>query len=69
MPNLWPDIPQHVDVVYGVVELSIYQSEVGKPVLLLKVGDTEVCITANIAEMIGGAAIGARKRWEDHHTS
>jgi hypothetical protein len=44
----------------------------GKPYLRLSFpgelfGTTRLCLTLNLAEMIGGAAAGARKRWEDQH--
>jgi hypothetical protein len=40
--------------------------ETGKPYMRITFGDGDVvCISTNIGEMIGGAASGARLRWED----
>jgi len=39
----------------------------GKPYLLLGFDDKVIATTTNLAEMIGGAGSGARKRWEDLH--
>jgi hypothetical protein len=65
-------------IIYGHVQLDLigpgYTSDPGdpasgKPYLRLTFGHgqdaQQVQITTNIAEMIGGAGIGARKRWED----
>jgi hypothetical protein len=64
--QLWPGLNSNMKI-NGMVKVDIYQdNETGKPILQLEIGNIVVCVTANIAEMIGGAAIGARKRWEDH---
>jgi hypothetical protein len=39
----------------------------GKPYLRVTLGEQTVCLTTNLAEMIGGAGTGARKRWDDQH--
>lgn len=42
----------------------------GKPFLHLTFDDgTTVAITTNLAEMIGGAGAGLRKRWEDRNAA
>jgi hypothetical protein len=40
-------------------------SETTKPILKITVGADIIYISANVGEMIGGAAAGARLRWED----
>jgi len=56
--------------IHGLVTLDVIEKPPdpasGKPYLRLKFSDdTILCITANLAEMIGGAGRGLRERWED----
>lgn len=59
--------------VYGYVRLHIEESDpqTGKPYLVISVGPenapTEIAITTNVGEMIGGASKGARERWEQQN--
>lgn len=65
--------------VIGVVDLKLIddpaeiercQSPKGKPFIRLTTPDgVSIDITTNIAEMIGGAGSGLRKRWEDRMRS
>lgn len=67
MRQLWPTVEHGIEV-YGVVELQIFQQESGsgKPVIRIQAGNKVLYVSGNIAEMIGGAAVGARKLWEEH---
>jgi hypothetical protein len=69
--KLWPKVPNYA-YINGMADVVIYEdSELEhKPVLRLVFKDVngkEVTIyaSANTMEMVGGAATGARKRWED----
>lgn len=62
------------DNIYMDCDLTIEECDVrtGKPYLRLKFpagsnNQVVIALTLNVAEMIGGAATGARKRWEDQH--
>lgn len=66
MADLWPEVPEYA-AVHGVCDLQIFQGKNGKPVIRLEAGGECIFLTANVAEMVGGAATGARKRWEDHN--
>jgi hypothetical protein len=47
-------------------EIAKADSPKGKPYLHLVFDDgTTIAISTNLAEMIGGAGAGLRKRWED----
>lgn len=65
---LWDELPDKTEV-HGLVAIDLFADPYsGKPVLCLKSGNTVLCyLTANIAEMIGGAAKGATARWEDYY--
>lgn len=66
---LWKVLPESA-VVYGVATLNVYadMQREGVPVLEIVVGDgTTIVVTANIGEMLGGAARGARELWREHH--
>ena len=65
MGRLWPDVPADAEV-HGHVSLVILEGANGKPVLAIEAGGRTLYVTANIAEMIGGAGRGATLRWEDH---
>jgi len=55
-------------IIHGVCQMDLTESDpgTGKPYLRLEFPDgVVVCLTLNIGEMIGGAAKGAQRRWED----
>lgn len=64
---LWPPVDLKKKI-HGLVEVNILSDNRnrGKPVLeLIFDSGEELYLTANLAEMIGAAAIGAKQRWED----
>jgi hypothetical protein len=65
--KLWPLKPP--GQVHGMADVVIYARDDsdGKPVVEVTVGGQTLMLTASVAEMIGGAAKGARLRWEDHN--
>ena len=56
-----------VNIVSDDVEITRAESPAGKPFIRLEIpGCNElVLLSVNLCEMIGGAAKGARLRWED----
>lgn len=54
-----------IDLIDDEVEIRKVGSPLGKPFLRMTFGDQTVDITTNLAEMIGGAGSGLRKRHED----
>ncbi len=64
MASLWQVIPDGTKV-QGITTIDIMEDRRGKPVLRLEWGTTIVYITANQGELIGGAAKGARLRYEE----
>lgn len=77
VPQLWPPVPTGLDGpgingASGVVSVDIFQEPNGKPVCKLEVTlglDRKyvavIWVTANVLEMLGGAARGARLKYED----
>lgn len=59
-----------LNIVTDDVEITRAESPAGKPFIKLLIPGVEpILLSTNICEMIGGAAAGARKRWEDQqHT-
>jgi hypothetical protein len=65
-----------METIHGIARLDVigpgYTTDrgdpaTGKPYLRVTLGDQTVCLTLNLAEMIGGAARGASLRWDDQH--
>ena len=68
MQALWPPVPPGTKV-YGMASVEVYQGQEGKPVIRIVIPerdkpDHEIWLTGNVVEMIGGAARGARSRYE-----
>lgn len=57
----------HVDLklIDDPAEIAKSDSPLGKSFIIITAGDVEIAVTTNIAEMIGGAGSGLRKRRED----
>lgn len=65
MKKLWDKCPVADNNIAGMAEVLIYQMVNGKPCIAITVNGIQIFITANIGEMIGGAARGANARWQD----
>lgn len=66
--NIYPPEAGAPVTVHGTAKVEIFQPDpaTGKPYLRLEFPDGMVVrVTLNIMEMLGGAAAGARKRWEE----
>lgn len=58
-------------MIHGMANVHVMfpDPSTGKPYLRVTLGDTEIDLTTNVAEMIGGAAKGTRERFEEHPES
>lgn len=57
-------------IIHGIANVRVRDGadcdpHTGKPYLEVTFGDVVVCMTTNLAEMLGGAGSGTRKRFED----
>ncbi len=65
MKYFWPTVAPGIKI-HDIVKLDVLaHPETGKPVIMMTIDSTIIYVTANIAEMIGGCATGARLRYEE----